>query len=463
MKREKLAVFVDTNVFLHFPPMKDIDWVLLANANQVDLVVCMTVINELDAKKSDSRLGSRADRAIKEIGEAIKVCRIVRESVTLNIFNHVLRSSDFPDTLSPDSADDRIVHLASVYKKEHGGAPVAIATGDLGMTLRAPVGGIEFIELDKSLRLENPADELVKKNRELVAENSKLKNRIQVLSLGLSPKDEEFSLSTKTLFSICFEKKEIDVESELAKIHNRYPKYVPPNKNKLDPDIEAVEAMHARLMGGLSQTEKWDEYNSKLEQFYKKYEEYLCLLGIIHEVRSRSFWFDVWLANEGSCPATDIDVSIEFPALIKAVGRIGTDLTIPVETLPDPPNPPKKPATFRSTEIPYMGIGTHLGRELPKFHDLHMKDNDNFDPSVEITKIGEDFRRITIHLRKLKHGHSSRIGTFLAFFSPDESIRTFGTEYSISSTELPTRLEGKMPFLIEVNSIANSATKESGT
>src|SRR4051812_40650440 len=108
--KDCVHVFPDTNVFLHFPPLSQIDWCKLADAKTVHLVVCLQVIHELDDKKSDSRLGQRADRAIKEIREGHRTGQSLRNGVTLSIFNQELRYADFPTTLSPDSADDRIVH-----------------------------------------------------------------------------------------------------------------------------------------------------------------------------------------------------------------------------------------------------------------------------------------------------------------------------------------------------------------
>lgn len=173
--KEDLSVFPDTNVFLHFPPIHEIDWCSVCDAKSVRLVVCLTVIHELDEKKSDHRLSSRAERAIKEIREAVKSGGGLRSGVTINIFNREIRASDFPDSLSPDSADDRIVHLAKLFREETPGSEVAIVTGDFGMELRAQAGGITAIELDSSLRLPNPQDELTKKYKQTFNELNALK------------------------------------------------------------------------------------------------------------------------------------------------------------------------------------------------------------------------------------------------------------------------------------------------
>lgn len=37
----QLAVFPDTNVFLHYPPIDQIDWIALTNAESVKIVLCL--------------------------------------------------------------------------------------------------------------------------------------------------------------------------------------------------------------------------------------------------------------------------------------------------------------------------------------------------------------------------------------------------------------------------------------
>jgi hypothetical protein len=59
-----VAVFVDTNVLLHYPPFADIDWKEWLGAKASKLVICMPVIHELDEKKSDPRFRERPPSAV---------------------------------------------------------------------------------------------------------------------------------------------------------------------------------------------------------------------------------------------------------------------------------------------------------------------------------------------------------------------------------------------------------------
>jgi predicted ribonuclease YlaK len=110
-----MTAFLDTNILLHYPPLRDLNWKALCNAESVKLVICMQVIHELDEMKGHPHLADRARRAIKEIRELSSAGCRVRDDVELEIFACEIRREDFPATLSPESGDDRIVWLAKKY------------------------------------------------------------------------------------------------------------------------------------------------------------------------------------------------------------------------------------------------------------------------------------------------------------------------------------------------------------
>ena len=156
MVMNSVTVFPDTNVLLHYPPLSQIDWCSLTASEAVKLVICLQVIHELDEKKNDSHLSDRAARAIKEISGLSESGLPARADVTLEVFNREVRLVEFPDTLSPDSKDDRIVHLVKAYQQQHTDEKVAVVTEDYGMKLRCKAHGIALFEPDKSKRLPTP-------------------------------------------------------------------------------------------------------------------------------------------------------------------------------------------------------------------------------------------------------------------------------------------------------------------
>ena len=95
---EGLAVCLPRHQYpLALSALSQIDWRTLCDSTSVQLVICLQVIHELDAKKSDSRLADRAVRAIKEIRGASDTGQPLRDGVTLSIFN----AGHFARTTSP--------------------------------------------------------------------------------------------------------------------------------------------------------------------------------------------------------------------------------------------------------------------------------------------------------------------------------------------------------------------------
>lgn len=447
---QRRIVFPDTNLFLHFPPMREIDWLKLANAKSVELVICMTVINELDAKKSDSRLSARAVRAIREIREARNSSGYVRDGVTLSIFNREIRNADFAESLSPDNADDRIVHFAKIYVNEYPDASIAIATGDMGMELRAEAGGASVIVMGQELRLENPQDELSKKYREAITELNSLKNRLPKLSVGTSLPEGTFSIPHAVSFNI-EAANAIDCAAEMASIRRRYPKYSKPNKSG-PPDYQSVMSSLEILRGTVAE-EEWKEYNSKLERFYGQYEKHLDLVKKVKEIRGRAFAFDLWLSNDGNSLASDIDVQISFPENHRVFEK-GSKQARLVESLPEPPDPPEQPKPSRFLDIHsnwYYPL-TRL-EMIPRTSDiasiLRNSRYDEWSPEVNVT----DGQNSLIHIRlgKLKHGDSIRLGSFLVVLPTEVGIKSFRAKYVVSSSDLPSKMEGDLPFRVGVS------------
>src|SRR5229473_5317250 len=80
--------FVDTNLFLHFPPLDQIDWLDLLGCDYVVLIVTATVIRELNKHKDapiSSKLRERATSALKKLYAYSELNQpiLVRDSVEL--------------------------------------------------------------------------------------------------------------------------------------------------------------------------------------------------------------------------------------------------------------------------------------------------------------------------------------------------------------------------------------------
>jgi rRNA-processing protein FCF1 len=147
-------IIIDTNVLLSDPQA-------LFVYPEAEIIVPQTVLTELDKIKM-----ARNDREVRFRGR--EVSRILfelsehsplLEGVTLDN-NSIVKvaqyeAEDFPSTLNPKNADDRILGAALQAQKRHPDAQVILLTNDLNMLLKAQTLSIEV------QRHENPAEPTV--------------------------------------------------------------------------------------------------------------------------------------------------------------------------------------------------------------------------------------------------------------------------------------------------------------
>src|SRR2546427_11461080 len=118
---ERGVLMPDTNIFLNYPSIEQVDWLKLADAKAAHLVICTTVVGELDNKKDHSLLGDRARRALATILRLAEGLGTVREALTFEIVDAEVRHEDFTEGLSPLSSDDEIIaHLLRYINPDTG-------------------------------------------------------------------------------------------------------------------------------------------------------------------------------------------------------------------------------------------------------------------------------------------------------------------------------------------------------
>jgi len=433
---DSISVFADTNIFLHYPPLAQIDWASICNAMSVELVVCLTVIHELDEKKSDARLSSRAERAIKEIREASKDHSEIRPGVTVSVFNQEIKSADFPDTLSPEIADDRIVHLARLYKQQNPNAEVAIATADFGMELRAQAGGITAIGLESSLRLPHPQDELSKKYKRAITELNEIKARLPRVALRLSEVGASSTEGKAVAFRLEDNWEPIDVEARLDEVISMHPQ-------------QSGLHRHAKRVLGSAPfavtIAAWERYDEKLEKFYGAYKKYLETLNLIGQAKTRCITFELHLENAGQGLATDIDAIIRFPDNLRWIAEVGSKDAEYFDKELQEPEPPEEPQPF--------GMDAHLGslHKVARMPDLSniVRRRDEWTAYATVKRTPDDTCDIHVAVGKLKHGDSVSLGRFYAVFGSWEDVRPFEASFTLSVGELSEKIEGTIAVIVE--------------
>ena len=331
MSRDLGIVFPDTNSLLHYPPIRDLDWLGLCDAKFVRIVLCMQVIHEVDDKTSDHRLEDRAMRAVKEISKIRDAGGAVREGVTLEFYNREPVFADFPDSLSPDSFDDRIIFLLQRFEEETGESGAAVFSEDLGMRLRCEANGVPTITPKKEDRLDPPQSDRDKKYKKAITELNDLKSQAPNVSLRIVSKTGRSEQPCRIVLTPC--EVTSDVESEVEKRRKRLaverPK-PPQRQSSADRFRVAMERIGAAQR---IPSEEFDRYERELETYLEIYRNYVEQHLEFLEIKGRIFEFGLELENLGNAPADGLEAVMKFPPVLQFLSDgsqiVGTVPSIP--------------------------------------------------------------------------------------------------------------------------------------
>src|ERR1035441_5773280 len=112
MSATKIAIFPDTNLFLHYRPLNEIDWCSMLQSNAVEIEIAPVVTRELEEQKalnSSRKLRDRAATALRLLHKHLTNPE-VRDGVTLRF---LLRepTADFATSrgLNLQLEDDRLI------------------------------------------------------------------------------------------------------------------------------------------------------------------------------------------------------------------------------------------------------------------------------------------------------------------------------------------------------------------
>jgi predicted ribonuclease YlaK len=231
----KTRIYIDTNVFLHYQPFDQIDWLEVSKSDSVVLVIPPVTIRELNHHKDSHprvHIKKRASEAIRRLtrlfdsgqnakfGNNVAVLFEDRDPVIDFTANH----------LSPNIQDDQLIASMIMDRQESPDGHLILITSDLGLTLSAKAGrhGIDTIRMPEKLRLADESDQNENKIKQLEQQVRELS--IRVPKLSLSYKDETqhsvFTLSKAIVLS------QADIEQKISELKGKYPK----RENSGSPD-----------------------------------------------------------------------------------------------------------------------------------------------------------------------------------------------------------------------------------
>ena len=148
-----LCLFADTNLFLHYKTLDQIDWSILGDFDSIEVVVCPPVQREIDGLK-DGRQGRRSERARKTASILMKIAehgpqqqRAASPRVMLDLDVTSQPKQGLADWLDYSQNDDCIIGHLAQFREDNSSADAHLLTRDSGPVLKAKSLGIPYIRI----------------------------------------------------------------------------------------------------------------------------------------------------------------------------------------------------------------------------------------------------------------------------------------------------------------------------
>ena len=457
VEKYDISCFIDTNIFLHYQMFTEIDWNKITNKRKVLLVICSTVIDELDNKKySDPSkdIRSRAKKVITKLSEIRDKANInthdntykIRENIDVLFIPFDKARIDWEnqklEMLDVKNNDDRII--ASILTNTNLNKPVLV-TSDLGFKLKAEDRNIKCITMPDEYRIELIKDNKDKEIEKLRKEIEYFKNRIPRLKIGFSNVNKD-----------CIDHTDKDINAINILSEEDITKIIESEKASLEyKRDEWINNLYEKNHFGLDilrySEEEIRRYNKDLEQYCLKLHKYYRDENIYQNIQSRTLELGFVLVNEGAQPAEDIEIFIYFPDSIEVFEN---------NKIIKKPLRPEKPIQPRN-QIDKIGsrlvdvLCTQNTRGFPSIIKELIHGNNNIIDEVGIRgpivkNITEGYE-VKYRIKKLKHGLSIELNPVYILFKTIDGIKSFNMKYSILSDNIPVSIRGFLHVKITKN------------
>lgn len=420
-------IFIDTNIFLHFEDLEEINWIKDFELDECTLVIAPIIIDELDEKKlGNSKIAKRARKALHKIEEYSGSEKVkINSKVLVKILNDKPKTEFYDENeLNFKEQDHRLlasmIKFRSDFKKEN----IAICTNDVGPRIRARGFNFQSFKPNEKYLLPFEDDLKEKEINKLKLELSTIKSKNPILDLKfnngknhLRIKQKECSIKPIKLF-----------DDKMKKFKEEFP---PVDLETMLPDTERknISEFNKPSIGQFS------EYNQKLEKFNEEYEESLKAQIIFDYREELTYTIKLSLENSGKLPAENIDIHLHFPDGFELINASDKPTR---EKLPKPPKKPK-------TRFDYEPLNIHsLLANIPS----HQTSN------IHIGNLGPDIKKtnsydVNYNVDYLKHSYQRKLDDLLITFDSPEDVKSFGVEFIISAGNMTEQVSGTLNVILE--------------
>jgi hypothetical protein len=424
-----IKAFLDTNLFLHFRPLHEVDWPALLKDQPVELLLAPIVVRELESHKdqhSSKKLRARARESVGRIAELLEEREEgpLREHVTLRLLTTEPLIDFREHRLSESIPDDQLIASMIQYRAERSGQSesIVLVSHDFLIRQKARRHSFGTIEPPEELRLPPTPTEDDRRLQEL----QKIASRRPQLRVSFKDGSDRLETAITPLGPLS----NAEREEQLQRIRERHPllDVPPPPGPGQDPGRWGLALENLNLT-----REQNAEHNAELEAFYDTHAQYIDQLHKYRQREALSFPLTIIVANEGTAPANDIDVEILCTSDVQLFE--GDDESLKPPEAPSPPEPPQ----------PLGGFGMMDSFFSPRFSDSAI-DPDLFthdDPFVSVELLEKGFR-IAVQISKLKHTMQATLVPFVARFPLPDGVRPFSMDYSVNSEDLIENVVGRL-------------------
>lgn len=439
-------IFLDSNIWVHFRPVQDIDWRDLLKVGHVELIVPPIVVDELDKMKDSApsrRVQNRARGALKLIEEAsIAGTSVLREGVRCRVLDSAGHLDFAGLGLDAGRSDDVLIATMDAFRRTNATERVILVSGDTGPRLKARRAKLEVVVLSSDDRIQE-ADPLEQEYKRLKRELQRLTSRRPNLSVKIvhgQNDGERLEVPGMVPTKVC---REDHVNNALAHAHS-----LAPERYRQPEDVDAATTQ-AVSKGGLDLSQfrmpldgitalEYERYERERQAYLSRVEAWAGEDWDRRERIARCVRIPFQLVNDGTEVAEDIDIRVHIPD--------GPEVYEWEE--PEDVNAPAPPVQPRRLEE-YLGASLFGNLSYPSMmpdlghlRDLHLPKPPGNVSAPRIRK--SQSYDVEFHVGRLKHNMQEELGELALIFPDAASSRSLTIDWQIRCGTLPDLVRGKL-------------------
>lgn len=397
-----IYLFPDTNFLLHYTFIDEVDWSFAAT-HLVSVVISPNTYREIDDHKhrfDDNKKQQRAKALNRFLASKVEDENPSLKNGYPLIILPTAALPSLDGALNLEVPDDR--YLASVLEyRNRNNSECIVISADIGVAVKCKQIGIPCARPPEHLLLPEREDPLVSQNRNLQAENSRLKN--------LQPHLKLASVESKNFVELLLTKPRYFSEDDVANsIDNLRQQYPPISGAYFDSPLATssadIRAKRAR------------RYNEDLQVYFQEMRKFLSNISkpSKYDLIQRLCGIPLLLVNSGTTPAKEVEIFL-------SVSEPGISIF-----------------SEEPEFIPIPTVPTHPDNAAPR--DSSEKYDSQFDmPVFDPFKLewrDEGLNSIALYTKKVSHHDKIELPNPYVVFESVEHMSNFTINYRITADNI---------------------------